>query len=173
MAQEHLVRLFLQHQDLLRDYLRGLVRDPHAAEDLFQELGVKVLSHAQPPEEPAAFLAWSRGVARNLLLHHWRGERRGKTVPGDAMLRAAELAFDEAHAASGPWAERRALLGDCLRHLPQHARGLVERHYGEGRPLAELAAGDGRSEAAVKMHLLRIRQQLRDCIQSKMKEAQG
>src|SRR6185503_6070181 len=76
MAQEHIARLFLKHQDLLRAYIRGLLRDPHAADDLFQEVGVRVLSHAHSPEDPGEFVPWCRGIARNMLLHHWRSERR-------------------------------------------------------------------------------------------------
>jgi len=171
MAQEHIARLFLKHQDLLRDYIRGLVRDAHAAEDLFQELGVQVLSHAQPPEQPEDFVRWCRGVARNLVLHHWRSAKRAKSVPCEALLNAVDHAFEEAHEEAAYWTECRALLAECLERLPAHSRTLLKDHYVEGRPLAALATDEGRSEAAVKMALLRIRQALKACVQARLKEA--
>lgn len=173
MAQEHIARLFLKHQDLVRAYIRGLVRDPHAADDLFQEVGVRVLSHERPPEDPAEFVPWCRGIAKNMLLHHWRSERRAKTVACDPMIQAVDLAFKEAHADVDQWAERRRMLNECLEKLPLNSRGLLQGHYVEGRPLADLAGADGRSEAAVKMQLMRLRQGLRTCVQARLKEARG
>lgn len=170
MAQEHIARLFLTHQDLLRDYLRGMVRDAHAAEDLFQELGVRVLTHAEPPDAPEAFVPWCRGIARNLLLQHWRSARRSKVIACEALVQAVDRAFDEAHDRAAEWAERRLVLGQCLEHLPPQSRALVAGHYVEGRSLADLAGSTGKSEAALKMTLLRIRQSLRTCVQSKLKD---
>lgn len=173
MAQEHIARLFLKHQDLVRAYIRGLVRDPHAADDLFQEVGVRVLSHERPPEDPVEFVPWCRGIAKNMLLHHWRSERRSRTVVSDPMLQAVDLAFEEAHAEVDEWSDRRRMLNECLEKLPGHSRGLLEGHYVDGKPLAELAGADGRSEAALKMQLMRLRQGLRTCVQARLKEARG
>ena len=170
MAQEHIARNFLKHQDLLRDYIRGLVRDAHAAEDLFQELGVQVLSHGQPPEDPQEFVRWSRGVARNLVLHYWRSSRRSKVIACEALLDSVDQAYDEAHAEPDFWTARRTLLAECMEQLPEHSRGLLKGHYVEGRPLAELAADEGRTEAAVKMALLRIRQGLKKCVPARLHE---
>lgn len=172
MAQEHIARLFLKHQDLLRDYFRGMVRDAHAAEDLFQELGIRVLTHTEPPEDPDVFVPWCRGIARNLLLQHWRSERRSKVISCESLVQAVDRAFDEAHDRAAEWAERRLLLGQCLDRLPPHARELVAGHYVEGRSLADLAGSSGKSEAAIKMTLLRIRQGLRTCVQSKLKDGE-
>lgn len=173
MAREHIARLLLKHQDLLRDYIRGLVRDPHVAEDLFQEVGVRVLSDEGLPETPEEFVRWCRGVARNLLLHHWRSARRAKERHGQAMRDAVDRAFDEAHEEVEYWTERRTLLAECLKQLPEHARSMLKGHYVEGRPLAELAAEAGRSEAALKMALLRVRQALKACVQGRLKGAKA
>jgi len=167
MNLAYVARLFLKHQDLLRDYIRGLVRDPHAAEDLFQELGVQVLSHARPPEQPDDFVRWCRGVARNLVLHHWRSAKRDKRAPCEALRTAVDQAFEEAHEETAYWTECRALLAECLEHLPTHSRTLLKDHYISGRTLAALAADEGRSEASVKMALLRIRQVLKACVQTR------
>ncbi len=172
MAQELIIRLLLKHQDLLRDYIRGMVRDPHAAEDLFQEVGVRVLSDAGPPEAPEEFVRWCRGVARNVLLQHWRTSRRAPKLRSEAMLEAVDRAYDEAHVEVEYWKERRALLAVCLEGLPAHSRSLLKGHYVEGRPLAELASHEGSSEGAVKMSLLRIRQALKNCVRLRLKGAQ-
>jgi RNA polymerase sigma factor (sigma-70 family) len=134
---------------------------------------VRVLSHERSPEDPAEFVPWCRGIAKNMLLHHWRSERRAKTIVCDPMIQAVDLAFEEAHADVDQWAERRRMLNECLEKLPLNSRGLLQGHYVEGRPLADLAGADGRSEAAVKMQLMRLRQGLRTCVQARLKEARG
>lgn len=56
-------------------------------------------------------------------------------------------------------------LANCLEKLGQHARSLVRRRY-EGTPLTDLAEECGRSVPAIKMMLLRIRKQLRNCVEA-------
>ncbi len=72
MNSESLSQLFLQHRFMLMSYLRALVRDPNDAEDLFQEVGLRVMHSESVPTDPSQFAAWCRGVARNLVLHYWR-----------------------------------------------------------------------------------------------------
>ncbi len=47
--RERVTRLFLKHQPMLQEYIHGLLRDAHDAEDLFQEVGVEILHKAVVP----------------------------------------------------------------------------------------------------------------------------
>jgi RNA polymerase sigma-70 factor (ECF subfamily) len=61
--------------------------------------------------------------------------------------------------------ERRQALGNCLEKLKTEQRDVLHAHYLTGRTVREIADATQRSESAVKMTLLRLREQLSDCIQ--------
>jgi RNA polymerase sigma-70 factor (ECF subfamily) len=172
MNNESLSRLFLQHRFMLMSYLRALVRDPHAAEDLFQEVGLRVMHSEGVPTEPAQFAAWCRGVARNLVLHYWRSKRRSRLEVSERLLDALELAYRQVEPASDLASRRAAALGDCLGQLPPRTRDLVRRRYFENQTSAEIAKALRRSAAAVRKMLERVRTELEECIQNKL-VAQG
>jgi DNA-directed RNA polymerase specialized sigma24 family protein len=56
-----------------------------------------------------------------------------------------------------------------MKKLDQRQRTLLHDHYTVSRSLREIADASGRSLSAVKMTLLRIRQQLSACIEREMR----
>jgi RNA polymerase sigma-70 factor (ECF subfamily) len=168
MNSESLSRLFLQHRFMLMSYLRALVRDPHDAEDLFQEVGLQVLHSEGVPTDPLQFGAWCRGVARNLVLHYWRSKRRRRVEVGERLLDALELAYRQVDPAPDLASRRAAALGECLGQLPPRTRELVRRRYFENQSSAEIGTALRRSAAAVRKMLERVRGELEECIQNKL-----
>jgi RNA polymerase sigma-70 factor (ECF subfamily) len=61
--------------------------------------------------------------------------------------------------------DRAHKLARCLEKLGQRARSLVKKRY-EGIPLSVIAKEWGRTVPAIKMMLLRIRNQLRNCVET-------
>ena len=55
-----------------------------------------------------------------------------------------------------------------MRKLKAEQRGILHAHYLTGRTVREIATATQRSESAVKMTLLRLREQLRQCIQRQL-----
>jgi RNA polymerase sigma-70 factor (ECF subfamily) len=168
MNSESLSRLFLQHRFMLMSYLRAMVRDPNDAEDLFQEVGLRVINSAEVPTDPTQFAAWCRGVARNLVLHYWRNKRRSRVDVSERLLDALELAYQQADSSSDLARQRASALGECLGQLPPRARDLIRRRYFESETSAEIGAALRRSAAAVRKMLERIRIELEECIQSRL-----
>ena len=88
------------------------------------------------------------------------------------------LVFDEdvvlamatdAELAAGQFEDRREALGACLQKVKSDQRELLQEHYVAGRSIRELSASAARSESAVKMILLRLREQLSDCIDRQLR----
>jgi RNA polymerase sigma-70 factor (ECF subfamily) len=67
--------------------------------------------------------------------------------------------------------ERRLALRDCLACLPDKHRRLIDRRYREEIPIRQLAVDHGKNESALKMAMMRIREVLRQCIESKLEES--
>jgi RNA polymerase sigma-70 factor (ECF subfamily) len=68
----------------LRAYVRRRVADPHLAEDLAQEVLLRVHQRAGGLRDPAAIEGWAYRVAHNTIVDH--GRRAVPEVPVDATL---------------------------------------------------------------------------------------
>lgn len=65
----------------LASMLRRRGVDPWAIEDVVQEVGLRVLTHRVRFESASDLCRWAMPVARNLMVDHWRSQRREGGVP--------------------------------------------------------------------------------------------
>jgi RNA polymerase sigma-70 factor (ECF subfamily) len=139
------------HADVLR-YVQSVVKDHHEAEDITQNVFVKLttaIKKYQPGEVP--FAAWILRVARNAALDHLRARRM---IPCEE-IRVA----DQDHGRIGH--ERRSDLRTALEQLPGEQRQvLVLRHIVGLSPL-EIAEALGKTESSIHGLHHRGRQRLR------------
>jgi len=66
-------RLLVEHREFIRRLAMSLLRDPHAAEDVAQDVLVRALEH---PPRPGNLTAWLGRVARNVSISRLRSEQR-------------------------------------------------------------------------------------------------
>jgi len=170
---KELTSKFLAGRHLLMSFIYGLVRDPGAAEDLFQEVWVRLAEAAERGVEIEDLPKWSRGVARNLILHYWRDRRGSKLVLESRILDIAEAAFSENDSSSDAWSARRAALIKCVESLPDHSKGLLRMKYDAGLPVADIATRLQRSCNGIMVSLTRLRKALADCVLRRLKVAEG
>jgi DNA-directed RNA polymerase specialized sigma24 family protein len=85
--------LFLVERNSLLAFIFGLVRDEAATEDIFQEVWLKPAEAAERETDVEHVGSWCRGVAKNLILHHWRSHQRSRTVVDTRIADAAERAY--------------------------------------------------------------------------------
>jgi RNA polymerase sigma factor (sigma-70 family) len=164
---------FLANRFHLMAFIYGLVRDASAAEDIFQEVWLKLAEAVERGvaiEEPAK---WCRGVARNLILHHWREQGGSKVVADSSLLELADQALGEHEATADSWTDRRQALVECIRALPEHSRELLRLKYEQGRSVAGIADQLKRSAAAIMMALCRVRRALAECVEKRLRVAEG
>lgn len=157
---------FLSQRHKLMAYLIGLVGDIHVAEDLFQEIWIKLSNYDKDDIQNTH--AWCRGVAKNLVLHHWREKGQQKLKMDSELLDQIDLAFEENDDLDGD-RHRKEALQTCVKELPEHSKHLLNQKYHEGHSFAELASKLGKSENALMMSLSRIRKKLQECIEHKLK----
>ena len=72
-----------RYREQLRRHLVRIVRDPDVAEDLLQEVLLRVWMHSDRWDERGSFKAWLFRVATNLALNHLRTIRRRRQRPLD------------------------------------------------------------------------------------------
>jgi len=132
--------LFDRFADDVRRYVSSIVRDEHEAEDITQNVFVKLMRILPKYEERAVpFSAWLMRVARNVALDHLRSRR---------MIPCEEVRSIE-HQVGDDQLERDWSLHAALRSMSAEQRRVVLwRHLGGLSPV-EIAERLGRSEGAV------------------------
>ena len=145
----------------VRRFVGRRVNDPHAADDIAQDVMLKVQAQLDtlPPEEKLP--AWVLAVARNAVIDHYRA----RAVRDHADIAEVEPADDAADD------ERLAAIRDltpCLlrmiEQLPEPYREAMRLADMEGLSQQEVADRTGISLSGAKSRVQRARQQLREAI---------
>lgn len=158
--------LFLAHIDLIRGFIRALVRDRHLADDVLQETFLTVTRKAEDFEPGTNFPRWACAVARLKVLEAHRREKGNMLFLSEEAIEALSTS-EEVPAAD----YRTDLLECCIKDLPPAMKRSVElRYVGDHKP-AEIARIIGWSAEAVYVTLSRARALLRQCIERKILEA--
>jgi RNA polymerase sigma-70 factor, ECF subfamily len=132
--------LYVRYADNLYGYVRSIVRDEHAAEDITQDLFAKLpsaLARYEPRRVP--FAAWILRVARNLALDHLRAQR---AVPCEE-VRAVETYTEDFSV------ERSRALRDALDSLPRDQREVLILRHVAGMTPGEIARSLGKTEGSI------------------------
>jgi RNA polymerase sigma factor (sigma-70 family) len=146
-----------------------------SAEDLIQQVCVKVMSHLDQFSGKVPFLHWVSRIAVNTCLNQIRHEKRRPEV------RLADLSENEAtvveHLAAAPGeldasehVASKELVEKLLGTLKPADRLLMRLMYLEGRQVEEIAGLTGWSKSLIKVRAFRARAQLRRSYRSLMKE---
>jgi len=141
---------------------------PHLIDEIAHETFVFAYRHIAQFTIGGSFRAWVRAIAWNLL--RAEVQRYARTAAG--LSRYAEMRgqeFDRAAQPSAEWCEEE-YLELCMSRLSAENRQLLADKYREGLDTAEIASRWRRSLESVRVLLFRLRQQLRKCIEAKMRE---
>ena len=157
-------------QVLLRERLRVtalaavVVRDVHAADDIFQQVVLAALEAGPHFRDADHVLAWSFRVARHRALDLARG-RRLRSLPDEVLDLLESRWADPALAVN---TDRGEALHRCLGRLGPPARELLQLKYADGLSASAIADRQQRTAAAVYQKLCRIHRALRDCVEQEL-----
>lgn len=163
MADPVVARELLRHRESLFAFLLALARDFNEAEELFQEISLRILERADDFEPGTNFGAWAREFARRTLRESRR--LRGRLRLTDKALDGVAAGFA---ALDDSTLLRKQALDTCLGRLDDADRRLVDLRYGQGLSMGALGERTSRSPGAVQVALSRIRARLSDCIRSRL-----
>jgi RNA polymerase sigma-70 factor, ECF subfamily len=157
-------RLIQTYQTGVWRYLRAMGCESALAEDLTQETFLAVLQRPFNDVSPAATSAYLRKTALNMLISHQRRVGRVRPVENIEQLDQTWMRW------AGDDDGQVALvhLRDCLARLTERARLALEMRFRSESTRAEIASALEITEHGAKNLMQRAKQQLRECIESKL-----
>ena len=157
-----------EHQASLRVFVRTLGAEPDWVDDLAQDAFVVAYREMDSYDPGRDFGKWLRGIARNLVRNELRKQGRHRRILHQGLSQhllefseQEEDQFEVGHVSA---------LRDCVEQLPGKSRELVHSRYYEGWNASILADKFEMKAATIRQTLLRIRRQLYQCINQRVKE---
>ncbi len=161
--------LMRENADMLLAFLRASVRDKHAVEDIFQETMVVAWKRIDSFDRERSFAKWLRGIARNLVLAHFRKAGKNPLAMDESTLDWMDGRFAQIQSQNGDTlSEKLSLLRECVDSLSDDNKRTIEARYLDQSSLDEIVSSFGVAMETVKKRLYRARIQLADCLENKL-----
>jgi RNA polymerase sigma-70 factor (ECF subfamily) len=157
-SHDALNELFKSVQEPLFRYILSLVRDSHLAEDILQEVFIRIYRKLRWLREPHAFRAWTYQIASRETFRYLNREQRWSDQVRDETILAAVPAAEEDRQFSREQVES---LPELVGSLSPASRAVVVLFYLHELSLAETAAvldipvGTAKSRLAYGLEKLR------------------
>ena len=136
-------------------FIRRLMRDAAATDDVFQECWSRVIGSRERYRPTARFTTWLYRIAHNCCMDHWRksGRRSAhETTDDDAMAVAADVPAGEPLAIAGA-DEAGGRLRAALERLPEAQRTAFLLYVEAGLSVTEIAEQTGIGAETAKSRL--------------------
>jgi RNA polymerase sigma-70 factor (ECF subfamily) len=156
--------LVKKHKTALYNFVLRLVRSPSAAEDLVQDVFVKVVQSAVDFKHESKFSTWAYAIARNICIDHLRkmshrqhpsiDETRTDAADGPTLLdRTADPHPSAAVERSAIGTEVGQRIARCVEALPQEQREVFLLREIADLPFKDIAGITGVPENTVKSRM--------------------
>lgn len=146
---EHLWRAFA---DPLRGFLRSRTRSAADADDLLQEVFVRIQKRLPSLHDSSKIQGWVYRIARNVVVDHYRARRE---------LQPIDFEIEEDGLEGEAAVDLRPSLRRFIAELPPRYREPLVRHEFQGQSIQEVAKEMGLSVTATKSRVQRARAMLR------------
>jgi RNA polymerase sigma-70 factor (ECF subfamily) len=146
------------------------LHDVQRTEEIVQQAFVNAYLSLDTFRPGADFALWIKAVARNLIRQELRTRARHDRKLELYRVHLMSRSDDDA-AAERRDDRRQAALADCRRGLAGEAQRVLELRYGKSWGFERIGVEIGRTVAATRQLLARIRATLRECIERRLTRA--
>jgi len=160
---DQFLRLYTEHEPVLRAFVRRLVPKRSDAADVMQEVALVLWRKFDPLLQKEDFCRWAFGVARYETLAWLRDKARDRHVFSEDLL---QTFADESIKAESYLSAQREALERCLNKMTDKDRRLMLAAYSEGALIRDIARRSGRSIVGFYQWLHRMRLRLLNCTRS-------
>ena len=152
--------LFERHNKAVFQFCLQITRNPTYAEDIVQEVFLKILRKAGSFRGEGTFKAWMFNIARNATMDYLRkSKRQGNTTPLDSFTDTLLVDHRTAEqAAEG--SQNLGMLEKAMARLPEHFQEVIWLGRFEFNSFDELAQALGCKTGTARVRMHRAMQQL-------------
>lgn len=162
--------LVVEHHVRVRAFVRSLGVDPDWVDDLAQEAFLTAYREWDSFDPSRDFGKWIRGIAANLVRNEIRKDARRQRILHTELAQLLLDRYAESREQQAPLTIE--AVRDCLDKLTSRSQEIIQGRYRDELAAPELAEQLGLSAANVRQMLVRIRRQLKQCVELRvMKEA--
>ncbi len=170
ISEQDILRTLMKSRDRIAAAAWVVVRDAHAAEDIFQNVALKALTKEVSFESEGAVLSWAFITARREGIDWLRRHRKKSTGLDPEILDMLEQEWLCETARRGE--ARMEALRACLKTLPEKSSRLLRLRYFEGNSCGDVATKLGTGLNAVYKRLSRLHKGLKECIELRLDESE-
>jgi RNA polymerase sigma-70 factor (ECF subfamily) len=158
--------LYARHRGALYRFVLRSVRRREEADELYQEVWMRVIEAHRRYEPTARFATWLYAIAHHRLVDHWRRRELQAVSLDDEAAPVPEPAGNPGHEPQRRAEARQALgrLARAIAALPAAQREAFLLHEEAGLTVAEIAAATGADEEAAKSRLRYALKKLREAL---------
>lgn len=162
-AEELMVKIQNEMYSEISDYVFASCRNMELTKDITQEVFYEVCRHIEQIAEHENYRGWVYEAAKLIIKRMKVNEVKIQVnqVPLDAAAEEELLAEDFYEF---------LVLDDFSHIVSKEELEILKQHYHYQKPISEIAKMLGKSEAACKMLLSRIRRGIRDCLEAEEKK---
>ena len=164
-SRQQFTHLWLVAEPSVSAYVFASISGFHDAEDVVQQIAQELARRFEQYDPDRPFVAWALWIAKSRVIDFYRRSKRDHLVFSDELLdqlgRAIAEQSTERH-------ERREALEQCLEHLPERSRQLLDLRYLEEMPADEIATVTDSTAGSVRVLLTRVRGALTECIHRRL-----
>ena len=141
----------------LRRFVRARVSEPAAADDVVQEIYLRIHTHISSVRDCSRLQAWVYQIARNAIIDFYRSRRPLAELP-------ESLSMPEPSCENDVECELMASLAAMIDELPDRYRQALTLTLYEGLTQQEVAQQSGISLSGAKSRVQRAREKLKDSL---------
>ena len=171
LTEQDILQRLMGQRDRVSASAWLVVRDAHAAEDIFQNIALKALAKEVTFDSDGALMSWAFITARREGIGWLRRHKNAPVSLDETILEVLEAGW--ADASLGQADGRSQALRDWLNELPEKSRELLKLRYFDGQRCKEVATVLGTKLDAVYKRLSRLHQALKKCIETKLAQPAG
>jgi RNA polymerase sigma-70 factor (ECF subfamily) len=157
--------LFERYAPILLRLTQRHLRDEELAREIVQQTFFRLHGARNDFRRGSKLRPWVMTIAMNLVREHWRRKKRRKTADVEVDTQPSP----EPELMSMELQQRSELLHVALEKLPASQREVVELHWFQERPYAEVAEIVGTSEGAVRVRAHRAYATLKQLLVSEIR----
>jgi len=169
-AHELFEILVRENADMLTAYIRSVVRDAAAGDDVFQETMLTAWRRLGDYDKSRPFGPWLRGIAARVMMAYRRQRARAFALCDEEVLEHLDARCETLNRQAGDtWDEKLEGLRDCIDKLPDRYREVIQLRYAEDVAPETLTERLHISGETLKKRLQRGRARLLECLERKQR----